>query len=159
MGFVNCLPSSVVLALWDSIMTNGLWLLIPTAIAVLQTFEEALLDMGFDEMLEFFKSLRRTREAGANIGKLHADLFMERVHGIDVPPVLLNYLQEPLKAGTLVEENVPIVEVNHEEAVDYQLSKQELHACAALATVGPCLLTASLIGSTPTPKPSGTFTC
>merc|ERR1711972_1226064 len=49
--FVNCLPSSVVLALWDSIMVNGLWLLVPTAIAVLQTFEETLFEMGFDESL------------------------------------------------------------------------------------------------------------
>merc|ERR1712190_584079 len=91
---------------------------------------------GFDDILGFFKSLRRSREVFDNVCKLHADLFMKRVHGIKVPPSMQRFLRQ---AHDSEECDMAADAANTVEAYGC------IEAEPLAPTANPCLLTAPIL--------------
>lgn len=67
--FVNCLPTPMVLIFWDVIFCSGLEAILPITIALLKLLKEALLEMQFEDIVRFFKTMRHS-EADYNTAEI-----------------------------------------------------------------------------------------
>jgi len=69
--FVYCLPLETVLLIWDSVMCNGLHHIVLAAIALLGSVKEVLLAKQHEEILQFFKSMKRGEDelTAAEVGR------------------------------------------------------------------------------------------
>lgn len=96
--FVCCLPVQTVLLLWDSFMCNGLEAVVLAAIALLSSVKEVLLVMRQEEIMEFFKIMKLSKEEEGEfqVGRwlaeqvqlLIAQPYVQRQLGLPFPPVL-----------------------------------------------------------------------
>eukprot|EP01066_Platyproteum_vivax_P009430 Platyproteum_vivax@DN4156_c0_g1_i1.p1 len=84
--FIGCFAPGAVVILWDHVLHKGLPFLLNISIAVLSVLEESLLELGFEMMLKFLKSLKKTksREQAAKIGRL----VVSKASGIRLPPAI-----------------------------------------------------------------------
>lgn len=63
--FINCLPLPMVLVFWDAIVCNGISVILPITVSLLQVLQEVLLTMQFEDIIRFFKTMR-TEELGSD---------------------------------------------------------------------------------------------
>jgi hypothetical protein len=60
--FINCLPFPTVLILWDSIISDGLPVVLSISISLLKVLKNVLLKMEFEQIIKFFKTMRNGDE-------------------------------------------------------------------------------------------------
>ena len=89
--FINTLPLQTVLVIWDSIMCDGLPVLVAITIALLKVLKDVLLKMDFEDVIRFFKTMKTGEEDfdAAMIGRL---LVRHSSH-IDIPSDMLKILR------------------------------------------------------------------
>jgi len=70
--FINTLPLQTVLVIWDSIMCDGLPVVVSVTVTLLQVLRDVLIKMDFEEVIRFFKSMKTGEEQfdAAMIGRL-----------------------------------------------------------------------------------------
>jgi hypothetical protein len=89
--FVNCLPLPTVVAIWDAIMIEGLLIIVPVAICILQALEGCSLTLRSEDVLTFFKAIRDSDPHAP--GPLHASNLMARAYKLHVPHEIMAELR------------------------------------------------------------------
>ncbi|EER05043.1 TBC domain containing protein, putative, partial [Perkinsus marinus ATCC 50983] len=59
--FINCLPLQTVFVLWDVIVSDGLPIILSISIALLKVLRPALMQMEFEDIVRFFKTMKTGR--------------------------------------------------------------------------------------------------
>ncbi|KAF4670039.1 hypothetical protein FOL47_002270 [Perkinsus chesapeaki] len=91
--FINCLPLHTVLVLWDVIVSDGLPVILSISIALLKVLRPALMQMEFEDIVRFFKTMKTGDEKcdATVIGQL-----LVRLSGkVDIPDSILESLHLP----------------------------------------------------------------
>ena len=92
--FINCLPFPTVLILWDSIITDGLPVVLSLSISLLKVLKNVLLKMEFEQIIKFFKTMRNgDEECDAQI---IGQLLVKQACLITIPKELLRTLSSPI---------------------------------------------------------------
>ena len=60
--FINCLPFPTVLILWDSIICDGLPVVLSLSISLLKVLKNVLIRMEFEQIIKFFKTMKNGDE-------------------------------------------------------------------------------------------------
>lgn len=60
--FINCLPFPTVLILWDSIICDGLPVVLSLSISLLKVLKNVLIKMEFEQIIKFFKTMKNGDE-------------------------------------------------------------------------------------------------
>ena len=89
--FINTLPLPTVLVIWDSIMCDGLPVIVSVTVTLLQVLRDVLIKMDFEEVIRFFKSMKTGEEQfdAAMIGRL----LVRHSGEISIPPSMLKQLR------------------------------------------------------------------
>lgn len=92
--FINCFPLSMVMIIWDVIITEGLPVVLRIAVSILQVLKDSLLSMHFEEIIKFFKMMKTYDDED---GELNASrigqLLMKHTAHIVIPEHILEYLK------------------------------------------------------------------
>lgn len=94
--FINCLPFPTVLILWDSMITDGLPVILALSISLLKVLKSVLMKMEFEQIIKFFKTMRNgDEECDAQI---IGQLLVKQACLITIPKDLLRTLSSPTPA-------------------------------------------------------------
>ncbi|KAF4715672.1 hypothetical protein FOZ63_023188 [Perkinsus olseni] len=91
--FINCLPLQTVFVLWDVIVSDGLPVILSISIALLKVLRPALMQMEFEDIVRFFKTMKTGDEKcdARVIGQL-----LVRLSGkVEIPDSILESLHMP----------------------------------------------------------------
>lgn len=88
--FINCLPFPTVLILWDSVISDGLPLVISLSISLLKVLKNVLLKMDFEQIIKFFKTMRNGDEECD--AKIIGQLLVKQASLITIPKEVLRTL-------------------------------------------------------------------
>jgi len=88
--FINCLPMPTVLIIWDSLICNGLHVLLSSSLALLQAVKHILLTMPFEDIMNFFRVIKVCKDDSdaVTIGQL----LMKKGSHVEVPTTILDQL-------------------------------------------------------------------
>jgi Rab-GTPase-TBC domain len=97
--FINTLPLQTVLVIWDSLMCDGLPVIVSVTVTLLQVLRDVLIKMDFEEVIRFFKSMKTGEEQfdAAMIGRL----LVRHSGEIVIPPAMLKLLRSNPNAKDL----------------------------------------------------------
>ena len=96
--FVNCLPFPTVLILWDSIVAEGLPMILSLSVSLLKVLKNVLIKMDFEQIIKFFKTMRNgDEECDAQI---IGQLLVKQASLITIPKGVLRLLTAPLPVIT-----------------------------------------------------------
>ncbi len=91
--FINCLPFPTVLILWDSIIAEGLPVIITLSVSLLKVLKNVLIKMEFEQIIKFFKTMRNgDEECDAQI---IGQLLVKQAGLITIPKEVLRSLAAP----------------------------------------------------------------
>lgn len=89
--FINCLPLPMVLVFWDVMVCIGLDTLLPITVSLLRELKDVLLNMQFEDIVRFFKTMRMSEPDcdPASIGTM----VVYQSDRIDMPLRIINMLR------------------------------------------------------------------
>lgn len=95
--FINCFPLSMVLIVWDVIISEGLPVILKIAVSILQVLKDSLLQMHFEDIIKFFKMMKTydDEEGELNPFKI-GQLLMKHTEHVQIPERTLEYLRQPV---------------------------------------------------------------
>jgi len=85
--FINCLPLNAVIVVWTAMIHEGLEILIPIAVAILQAWEEEILEAKFADIFTLLKSLSSKLDQEDRLQPL-----MKKISSMKVPESVLEHL-------------------------------------------------------------------
>jgi hypothetical protein len=88
--FINCLPFPTVLILWDSVISDGLPVVLTLSISLLKVLKNVLLKMDFEQIIKFFKTMRNGDEECD--AKIIGQLLVKQASAIIIPKEVLRTL-------------------------------------------------------------------
>ena len=88
--FINCLPFPTVLILWDSIICEGLPVILSVSISLLKVLRNVLLKMEFEQIIRFFKTMKNGDEECD--AKIIGQLLVKQAALITIPKSILRSL-------------------------------------------------------------------
>jgi hypothetical protein len=116
--FVNCLPFPTVLILWDSIVADGLPVILSLSISLLKVLKNVLLKMDFEQIIKFFKTMRNgDEECDAQI---IGQLLVKQASQISIPKEILKTLSAPAPPPSPKKDSpwtIPVVPIFNDETV------------------------------------------
>jgi hypothetical protein len=98
--FINCLPFPTVLILWDSIICEGLPVILSLSVSLLKVLKGVLLKMEFEQIIRFFKTMKNGDEECD--AKIIGQLLVKQAALISIPKDVLRSLDPsaPVPPGT-----------------------------------------------------------
>eukprot|EP00927_Polykrikos_kofoidii_P072928 TRINITY_DN69000_c0_g1_i1.p1 TRINITY_DN69000_c0_g1~~TRINITY_DN69000_c0_g1_i1.p1 ORF type:complete len:418 (+),score=69.97 TRINITY_DN69000_c0_g1_i1:45-1256(+) len=75
--FINCLPFPMVLVIWDVLICGGLELLLPITVSLLQSLQKTLLELQFEDILRFFKTMRTNEDPSCDVTLVARDIILQ----------------------------------------------------------------------------------
>ena len=115
--FVNCLPFPTVLILWDSIIADGLPVVLTLSVSLLKVLKNVLMKMDFEQIIKFFKTMRNgDEECDAQI---IGQLLVKQACLITIPKDLLKSLSAPAPPLSPKKESpwvIPVVPIFNEDS-------------------------------------------
>eukprot|EP00397_Hematodinium_sp_SG-2012_P020535 GEMP01021160.1.p1 GENE.GEMP01021160.1~~GEMP01021160.1.p1 ORF type:complete len:325 (+),score=43.79 GEMP01021160.1:292-1266(+) len=88
--FVTCLPVPTVFVLWDAIICDGLPMILPITVALLNVLKNVLLTMGFEDIVRFFKTMK-TGDEGCDATHI-GQLLVKRSYRMDITRPMIDEL-------------------------------------------------------------------
>jgi hypothetical protein len=88
--FINCLPFPTVLILWDSIISDGLPVVLTLSISLLKVLKNVLIKMEFEQIIKFFKTMKNGDEECD--AKIIGQLLVKQACLITIPKSILRSL-------------------------------------------------------------------
>jgi hypothetical protein len=115
--FVNCLPFPTVLILWDSIIADGLPVVLTLSVSLLKVLKNVLMKMDFEQIIKFFKTMRNgDEECDAQI---IGQLLVKQACLITIPKDLLKSLSAPAPVTVSPKKEspwvIPVIPIFNEE--------------------------------------------
>lgn len=115
--FVNCLPFPTVLILWDSIIADGLPVVLTLSVSLLKVLKNVLMKMDFEQIIKFFKTMRNgDEECDAQI---IGQLLVKQACLITIPKDLLKSLSAPAAVTASPKKEspwvIPVIPIFNEE--------------------------------------------
>lgn len=94
--FINCLPFPTVLILWDSIICEGLPVILSVSVSLLKVLRNVLIKMEFEQIIRFFKTMKNGDEECD--AKIIGQLLVKQAALITIPKTLLRSLNTSVPA-------------------------------------------------------------
>mmetsp|Transcript_51093 Transcript_51093/g.119623 ORF Transcript_51093/g.119623 Transcript_51093/m.119623 type:complete len:450 (-) Transcript_51093:39-1388(-) len=98
--FIYTFPFPMVMIIWDMIVYEGLPFVLRLAIAILQVLKESLLAMKFEDIIDFFKKLKRCAENESDTANLDAphlgQLLIKHSQHVQIPSGIMELIQSPM---------------------------------------------------------------
>lgn len=91
--FINTLPMATVLVIWDGILADGLHVLLPVAVSLLDSLRYAFLAKRFEDIFGLLKSMKCGLEGESEAAEAGRLLMLRSGH-LGVPPRLARQLRE-----------------------------------------------------------------
>jgi hypothetical protein len=104
--FINCLPFPTVLILWDSIICEGLPVILSVSVSLLKVLRNVLLKMEFEQIIRFFKTMKNGDEECD--AKIIGQLLVKQAALITIPKTLLRSLNTSVPAPPSPWSSVPV---------------------------------------------------
>ena len=96
--FINCLPFPTVLILWDSIICDGLPVVLSLSISLLKVLRNVLIKMEFEQIIKFFKTMKNGDEECD--AKIIGQLLVKQACLISIPKHVLRSLSAPVAVAS-----------------------------------------------------------
>lgn len=90
--FVDCVPTSLVLDIFQAITHKGLFIVVPVVVAILRGFEGALVSLRFEEIFRCLKGMKDLDKRRSNEFRLSTAV--DRAVAIKIPLDILAYLND-----------------------------------------------------------------
>ncbi|CAJ1357357.1 unnamed protein product [Effrenium voratum] len=97
--FISSLPLPMVLVIWDAIICGGLQELLPISLSVLQLLRSTLLEMKFEEIVSFFKTMRCREQEDTDFESI-GRIAVSGSESIRIPDEVAEVLHRPLPLRT-----------------------------------------------------------
>merc|ERR1712137_1352189 len=95
--FINCFPLSMVKIMWDTIIFDGLPVILKIAVSILFVLKDSLLTKSCEEIITFFKMMRICDESdtgdGPDVNKI-GQLLIKHAGTVKIPEHILRYISE-----------------------------------------------------------------
>lgn len=88
--FINCFPLSMVLIMWDTIICEGLYVILKITASIFSVLRELLLSKSCEEIIAFFKDLR-TDDDASNVDAI-GHLLIRHTETVTIPEHILGYI-------------------------------------------------------------------
>lgn len=93
--FINCLPLDTVLVIWDVIVCDGPPVMLSISVALLKVLEDVLIQMNFEDIVKFFKTIKLGDYDNECDGTVIGKLLIRQSDTIDIPPHVMQELRDP----------------------------------------------------------------
>lgn len=90
-GFINCFPLSMVKIMWDTIICDGLSVILKIAVSLLLVLKDSLLRMNCEEILTYIKMMKTCDESDINVCGI-GQLLIQHAETLVIPEHILGYI-------------------------------------------------------------------
>jgi len=91
--FINCFPLSMVKIIWDTIVVEGLPVILKIAVSTLQVLKDSLLAMHFEDIIKFFKMMKTYDDDDGELNAVRiGQLLVKHTEHISIPDKVLDYI-------------------------------------------------------------------
>ncbi|CAK0912061.1 unnamed protein product, partial [Prorocentrum cordatum] len=100
--FINSFPLSMVMIIWDVIVTEGLPVILRIAVSILQVLKDSLLEMSLEDMAKFFKMMKSYETEDEELKSFRiGQLLMQHTVHVQIPEYIMEYLRSDLDSEDL----------------------------------------------------------
>lgn len=91
--FINCFPLSMVKIIWDTIVVEGLPVILKIAVSTLQVLKDSLLAMHFEDIIKFFKMMKTYDDDDGELNAVRiGQLLVRHTEHVSIPDSVLEYI-------------------------------------------------------------------